>query len=863
MFDEGVLGIQIAGTLCEMIEGVVRDFMEEAIAPCPDEVRQSLRTSTAIVAVGGTGRGELSPSSDVDLLFLDGGGAASEPFREAVSRCVQFLYDARLQVGQALRTLPECLAIAREEPEVATSLVESRHLWGSEKLVDQLQRSFLRTVVKKRQRAFIQDCLRARIEEGPQSQELEPDVKNSRGGLRDLHLLRWIGMALTGSPELDALSRAGHLTKEEVRTLKGAWEYLTRIRIDLHLRAEREQDRLTRDEQLRITNDRGIEDSPTQRAVERLMQEYFQHSTQVSTITRRLANRHRPRSLRRSVKNLLVGHRADKYLRVYPDEIDTPARHLTKVCGSLESILRMYRLAALNGVSPSGRLVEGVATAVPNLLPTVSEEAARLFVDILGYSSSLAEIIRGMADNRLLDLLIPDFTHARCLMQFNQYHHYTVDEHTLKTIEVVTSYEQEDSPVGAAYRALKHKELVHLSLILHDLGKGMGESHSIVGERIAERIGPRLRLKQQQTEQVMFLVRQHLEMADIAFRRDTADPDLLVSFSHKVGSPDQLRMLYVLTAADVTGVGPGVWTDWKAELLSDLFDRCMLILSGKRYSYYEQERMQEVKKQVASTIVSVDPAHDERDWQKWIERQLAGVSAYYLTCTHPVRIAADLDIIQRLSDDEISVTGFNEPATEAVEYRIITRSAVATPGCFHRICGVLAAKRLEIIAADINTTDEGTIIDSFRVLDSDFSGRSPRERIDEVAALLKKVLRGDETVDEVFQRSRRFGSDHSRPVVSNLPARVVVDNDSSDSRTIIDVFAHNRPGLLYRVAKVLYELDLSIDLAKISTHFDQVVDVFYVTERDNSKLAEGPRIDEIRHRLAALLDELEGPRQPS
>ncbi|MEZ6055796.1 MAG: [protein-PII] uridylyltransferase [Planctomycetaceae bacterium] len=858
MFAEGVPAIDITTARCKAIVAVVCEFMEEAIAPFSDDVVSELRKGTAIVAVGGTGRGELCPASDVDLLFLDG-GTASAPFRDAVSRCVQALYDARLQVGQSLRTIAECVTLAREEPEVATSLVEARHLWGSEKLVDQLQRSFAKTVVKKRQRAFILDCLTARVEEGPQSQELEPDVKNSRGGLRDLHLLRWLGFALTGRPELESLLKANLLTAEEVQTLRDAREFLTRIRIDLHLRADREQDRLTRDEQLRITRDRGIEESPTQRAVERLMQEYFQHSTNISRITRRFANRHRPRSMGRAARNLLVGHRADRYLRVHPDEVDTPARHLSKVCSSVESILRMYRLAALSDLAPSPRLMEGVSDAVPRLPADVSRESAQLFMDILGCPNSLPAILREMADNRLLDLLIPDFTHARCLMQFNQYHHYTVDEHTLRTIEVVTSYEQEDSPVGAAYRALKHKELVHLALILHDLGKGMKERHSIIGERIAERIGPRLGLQPKHVEQVMFLVRQHLEMADIAFRRDTADPDLLVKFSHQVGSPELLRMLFVLTAADVTGVGPGVWTDWKAELLSDLFNRCMLILSGKHYSYFEQERMQEVKRKVASIIVPIDSAYPEAERQSWIEKQLAGVSAYYLTCTSPEQIASDLDVIQRIDDQEIHVSGLNEEATQTVEYRIITRSKVATDGCFHRICGVLAAKRLEIIAADINTTDEGTIIDRFRVLDSDFSGNSPKERIDEVAQVLTKVLRGDETVDAVFHRNKRFGANRSQPTVSNLPARVVIDNASSDSRTIIDVFAHDCPGLLFRVSRVLYELDLSIDLAKISTHFDQVVDVFYVTERDDSKVLDGPRTDEIRQRLTALLEELSTP----
>jgi [protein-PII] uridylyltransferase len=238
----------------------------------------------------------------------------------------------------------------------------------------------------------------------------------------------------------------------------------------------------------------------------------------------------------------------------------------------------------------------------------------------------------------------------------------------------------------------------------------------------------------------------------------------------------------------------------------------------------------------------------------WLDSHLRAFSAYYLTVTPPERIAADLQIIHTLRPDDIHVSGAWDASTGTVEYRVITRNPVAVNGCFHRICGVMTAKRLEIISADINTTHDGVVVDTFRVLDTDFSGAIPDHRIEEVSELIIRVLKREESIEDLFKRSRRFGSDHSIPAVSNLPTRVSIDTESSDSRTVVDVFAHDRPGLLYRIARTLHELNVSIDLAKIATHFDQVVDVFYLTEQDGRKITDEQRLEEIRNTLLARLD---------
>jgi [protein-PII] uridylyltransferase len=346
-------------------------------------------------------------------------------------------------------------------------------------------------------------------------------------------------------------------------------------------------------------------------------------------------------------------------------------------------------------------------------------------------------------------------------------------------------------------------------------------------------------------------------MGDVAWRRDITDEKQLFSFSQEIGSPDALRMLYLVTAADVTAVGPGAWTSWKASLLTDLFDRCLVILSGRRYTHHEQQRMAAIREQVVKILKGKGQSFDDMQSGKWLKEQLDGFSAYYLTCTPAEIIASDITAIRGLTEEAIEVVGHYDPPTRTTEYRVITRNPTATQGCFHKMAGVLTAKHLSILSADINTTKSGVIVDSYRVLDQDFEDEPPEHRVQEVADALRAVLRGDTTVENLFRRHRRYDGGQLSKGVSNLSTRVRIDSESSDSRLIIDVFAHDRPGLLYTVTKELYDLGLSVDLAKIATNFDQVVDVFYVREERGGQIKSEERVAAIRTALVARLEEFE------
>jgi [protein-PII] uridylyltransferase len=860
MFAAGTPGIQVASALCEAADGLLVEFIEEALQPLPAAARQFVETTSAVVAVGGTGRGELSPYSDVDLLFLDEGKGRRE-FRDAASRVVQSCWDAKLELGHSVRRLRDCIALARQDREVATALIEARLIWGSAELFQRLVRRFRRRVVDARKRQFVADCVAAREADFPEpgrpAQELEPNVKCSNGGLRDLHLLRWLGFALYDARDIDAMRLKGALSMNEAYAVRSAWEFLTRVRIDLHVAAGKAQDLLTRDEQLRIADERGTRGTEGQRPVERFMQEYFSHSSALAHVTRRFVARHRPRRIWSRASSAILSHRADGVLRVTSDELDAAPRHLPRLCRSVESVLRLYKTAGLYGVLPSPRVADAVEAAAKEFAEDMSAEAAGLFMDILRCTRRLGPVLRSMYETGLLEVVVPDVRHARCLMQFNQYHHYTVDEHTLRAVETATGFADSVGSIGAAYRAIRHKEILHLALLLHDLGKGFVEHHWEVGRRIALRMADRLRLPPHHKEQLAYLVHKHLEMSHSALRRDITDPVLLLQFSHDVGTPDTLQMLYVLTCADIAAVGPGAFTDWKEELITELFDRCTLILSGKHGAYHEEERLRSIKQRVAGLLPPSDGATDRAARQAAVDRQLSAFSAYYLTCTPPERIADDLSVLQSLAADEVHVQGTYDAGTGTVEYRVLTRNESAADGCFHKMAGVLTAKRLEILSADISTTQDGAVVDSFRVHDRDYSGVSPQERIAAVSTALRDVLRNRVTVESLFVRHRRFGAQDQPPPVSNLPMRVVLDNDSSDSRTVVDVFAHDRPGLLYTVARALYELRLSVDLARISTHYDQVVDVFYVRETNGRKAAGDARLAEIQETLTARLEAFE------
>jgi [protein-PII] uridylyltransferase len=854
---QGATGIQVAATQTQLTEEFLVTIWTEHLASFPLEVRMELAESSAVIAVGGTGRGDMAPYSDVDLLFLQS-NRHQAVFEELVARTVRDSWDAGLKLGHSVRSTREALRTAMSDPQFATTLVDARCIWGSAAATRHLLHRFRKDVVQRRQAQFIQASIDARVKErdefGATVQQLEPDVKRSLGGLRDLHLIRWIGFAHYGTSDPSLLKLEGALSAEDARRLLFAHEFLTSIRINLHLHAGRSEDVLTRDAQLRITAERHVAATAGQRAVERFMQQYFEHTMAVAEIAGRFVARHVPKTITQQLSRLLTSVKIDGIYRLANGEIDVARRHRDSVGRSLESILQLYLTATLQRATVAPRLKDELKTAARALPDDISPEAARCFLEILSRPGQLGPTLRNLYDIGVLERLVPAFRHIRCLLQFNQYHHYTVDEHTLRAVEAAERLEADRGTIGQAFRELQQKEILFLALLLHDAGKGYEEDHSDVGARLAVETAQRLGLTEDQKDLLVFLVHRHLLMATLAFRRDISDPEILLRFNHDVGSPDVLRALFVLTVADISAVGPGVWNDWKAELLTTLYDQSMVWLSGKSYLFELPMRTQRVLAEVHRALSPSGQATTAD--QSLVKMRLDSFPAHYWLATTPLRIAADVRLIASRQPDEIHIESVYEPETRTVDYRVITSESVCT-GCFHKITGVLSAKRLEILSAQISTTTDGVIVDSYRTRDYDHDGDVPDFRREEIATAIHRVLRGELDVETMFANRARFAPNRTVGPVSNLPRKVLIDQQSSDRFTIVDIFAHDRPGLLYRIARTFFEQQVSVSLAKISTHFDQIVDVFYVSDRQGAKITDPVKLKELRHALTAAIDALE------
>jgi [protein-PII] uridylyltransferase len=455
----------------------------------------------------------------------------------------------------------------------------------------------------------------------------------------------------------------------------------------------------------------------------------------------------------------------------------------------------------------------------------------------------------------VLEWLIPDLRHARGLIQFNQYHSFTVDEHSLRAVEAASRFVLDSGPIGLARRSTRQPAILNLALLLHDAGKGYEEDHSDVGRDIARRVGLRLRLPESDRERLEFLVHKHLSMVHLALRRDITDPQLAVRFSHEVKSPETLRMLYVLSAADLAAVGPGVFTQWKADLLTDLYEQSLQILSGHS-ARLDAGTLAKVKRDAAAAFAHSAGAAHRVELEEWSHAQLDRFSHQYFATTPPAQIVGDLTSLRALQPGDVLTSGVYDPATRTTEYRVIA-SADLADGCFHKMAGVLSAKRLEILGATIETTGDGTVVDRYRVLDADHAGPVPEWRLAEVTTALRDALRTGADIPRLIRKNQPYGAADRAATASDLPLQVSTDTDTSDRCTIIDVFAHDRPGLLFVLTRSLYELGLSVDVAKISTHLDQVVDVFYVTTKDGHKITDEDALRTIRDTLLARLHDFE------
>jgi [protein-PII] uridylyltransferase len=843
--DAGESGVAVSASLADLIDEIVLELFDAALADL--DLKSAVRGVLALAPLGGYGRRDLAPYSDVDLMVLHEPQAGAWLPRLA-SRLMQDLYDVGLEVGFSVRTARDANHAALDDATIFTSLVEARYLAGSASVFSTFARDFQHLAQrgwKKLIPMIEQSRHDERAKHGESGYKLNPNVKRSRGGLRGIQLLRWVGFARYGLAEPHDLARIGALSVSDCQTIAESSEFLLRLRNELHFHAGKTQDVLDRSEQLRLAPIYGHRGADGLLPVEQFMRRYFQVADDVRYLVANFVASARPHKRMDQVIGPLFSRRVGRDYRVGPVHLSATASGLAKLRTDMAEVIHLTELAASYDKRISHDTWVAVRSAMRSLPQVVTPEVCQRFMSLLSQPARLAEMLRRLGELGVLERIVPAFAHARCLMQFNQYHHYTVDEHSILAVDAATRFASHPGLIGDVYRRIRRKDLLHLALLLHDLGKGFPEDHSEVGLRIADETTTRLGLPQHDADIVKFLVHKHLIMTHAALWRDIDDDKQVLQFACEVGSPEALSMLYVHSAADLDAVGPGVLNEWKLDLLGQLYERAMIHLGGEEPAERARRRASERKDRVLTPLRAAGD-------NEWFTRQVDSLPTSYLFGSPPDQVAADLARLKKLPPDRAEAWSRWLPAQQVVEYTVGAHESLV-PGVFHRLTGALSSKGLQILTAQINTLADGLILDRFLVADGDYAGPPPNDRQDDVCRALVLALVQPTTGPSFSRRWRGTNQDAGRSVTVR-PTRVEIDNSTSDRYTIIDVFTHDRMGLLYTITRTLFELNLSVGVAKVGTYLDQVVDVFYVTDQSGGKVGDAQRLAEITSRLESAIE---------
>jgi [protein-PII] uridylyltransferase len=824
----------------------------------------SLRNQVALVGHGGYGRRQSAPFSDVDLMILYEGRLTDE-IALLARLMTQGIFDAGLQLGQSVRSVSDAVQLARTDPIICTSLIDSRLLVGKQSLFETFRTSFEK-LVRKRNKPLAHAFLEARKKERDQYGEtvylLEPHVKRSRGGLRDMHLLRWLGFAEHGVADPDRRQLMGAISKFDHHRILSARAYLLRLRNEMHFHANSAKETLDRAEQLRIAERFAYRGSQGMLPVEQFMREYFRHTNHLWHLVRRREASLQVTSKVVRVLDPMLSKNVDGEYRIGLRTISTTPAGLDRLKGSLSEVIRLVLLSIQHEKLLEHVTWSALYLAAPNYAEEITPSIGESFWELLANPQNAGEGLRILHELGLLEKIIPPMRHARGLLQFNQYHKFTVDEHCLRAVRQTAHFAQRNDSLGEVSREIRSQQTLHLALLLHDLGKGFEEDHCEVGRRLAGEMAQRLGLTSVQTDDLVFLVHQHLMMAHLAFRRDTSDPQLIESFAEQVGSMDRLRMLLVLTCADLASVGPGVFNDWKLEVLDTLYRRAARLLPANDPSRDEHPTTAAKFEDLRTRVLQQLTADQRND--SWFPRQIAALPESYLTHRDPVEAAQTLRRLHHLTATAATVWGAYREETQTVEFLAGVKDGLGR-GIFSSMAGVLTSQGLEILAADIETLADNLLLIRYVVThlpavtniasakgSKQKSAEQDQEQIEKLCTQMLEAI--DSHEPPKFPRVWGQQQNEASAQLEAPPNEVRIDNRTSDHSTVIEVFTLDCTGLLYHLARQLHNQELIIRHAKISTSLDQVVDVFYVTDRNGQKITQAERLQTIRERLLEVIE---------
>ena len=779
----------------------------------------------SIISVGGYGRREMAPFSDVDLLFLT--PYKMTPWSENVIETVLYLlWDLKLKVGHSSRSIKDCLRLGSEDYTIRTAMLEHRFVCGDINLASQLNDKLWKNLFSGTAKDFISAKLierENRHEKHGQRYMVEPNVKEGKGGLRDLQSLYWIAKYVYQTQNISDLVDLNVFRSDEYLQFEQAEEFLWAVRCQMHHLADRAIEQLSFDLQVEVASAMGYHDSRDQRAVEIFMQDYFRHATRVGDLTRIF------------LTSLEAVHAKDEPLleRIFKRKpkidndyivihnrlaIKSEKEFLTNPINLLKLFSEALRTGLL--IHPNAMRLVSANLAMVNNEFRASTEAQQIFLELLLKHGNPERALRRMNELGFLAKFIPEFEPIVAMMQFNMYHSYTVDEHTIQCLKTLAQIEKgelvEELPIASSI--LKdgvNRKVIYIALLLHDIGKGRSDDHSILGAKIAKQVSPRLGLNKQETETVEWLVRYHLLMSDMAQKRDISDPRTVRDFAKAVQSVKRLNLLTVLTVCDVRSVGPDTWNNWKATLIRQLYAETKAILEQGAEALNRENRMTEAKKALREKLSEWDNKdikietgrHYPPYWQGFqVDAQFAFAK-----------------LLRNLGADEIKIE--LTPDTD----RDATRICFALsdhPGIFSRLAGALALVGANVVDARSYTSKDGFATAAFWIQDGDGSPYN-QARFSRLRRMIEKTLSGEVITREAIKERDKF---KKREKAFKVPTSITFDNEGSEIYTIIEVDTRDRPGLLFDLTRTLANMNVYIASAVIATYGEQVVDSFYVKD---------------------------------
>ncbi len=811
----------------------------------------------SVVAVGGYGRGTLAPGSDIDLLFI-------LPARQTVriQNIVEFmlycLWDARQKVGHATRSIDECIRLAKSDNTILTAILEARYICGDMGLFDRLAADFRREVVSKGARDFIADKLAERdlrlLKSGESRYLVEPDVKDGKGGLRDLNTLFWIAKFLYATNSTDELADKGAFARDELAIFKKCERFLWAVRCHLHFISKRGNDRLSFDRQSDIAERLGYKSHGGLKHVERFMKHYFLVAKDVGDLTRilcaslearqikdapslsRVFGRLMPRASGTMANAPAFRLEAGRVVLKSPDVFETDPVNM----------IRLFAAAGRHGAEIHPDALKKVRRSLALIKPSVmaDPQANAIFLELLTTSEEPDVILRMMNEAGVLGRFIPEFGRIVAMMQFNMYHHYTVDEHLIRSVGHLAAIERgklsDDHPLASAiFPTITSRRALYVAMFLHDIAKGRKEDHSIAGERIARQLCPRLGLSAPETETAAWLIRHHLLMSETAQMRDLNDFKTILDFCAVVQSLERLKLLIILTVSDIRAVGPGVWNGWKGQLLRTLYAEAEPVLAGGHTAVSRKERVSDA----IAAFLAHFPNWSEAEKKTYVSRHY---DAYWLSADTQKQLKHAGLIAQSTPKSVVT-------ETETDAFTAITELTIYTPDhprLLALITGACAAAGANIAGAQIFTTADGMALDTILIQREFQTEDDERRRAERITELIRKALRGELWLKEAVARA--YKPQH-RIKAFTVEPRVIIDNQSSNRHTVIEINGLDRIGLLYDLTEALYRLNLNIASAHVTTFGEKAIDVFYVTDLTGAKIENVSRHKQIEQALTSVL----------